>query len=203
MRTAQPICAYCERASIDGLTHVRCQKKLGLDGLISIWEYEGVIRKAILALKYKYATEIGQLLRNLMVEQFQKDCTTPCANFKYQISNLGTLAPIPLHWHRQNVRGFNQSIEIGKSISEAMNWKFLPDLLIKKESTVSQVELKGDARRQNLKGVFALNPNCVLGTVYSVLLFDDVFTTGSTLREAAKVLKRAGVEKVWGLTIAR
>jgi competence protein ComFC len=203
MRTAQPICAYCERASIDGLTHVRCQKKLGLDGLISIWEYEGVIRKAILALKYKYATEIGQLLRNLMVEQFQKDCTTPCANFKYQISNLETLAPIPLHWHRQNVRGFNQSIEIGKSISEAMNWKFLPDLLIKKESTVSQVELKGDARRQNLKGVFALNPNCVLGTVYSVLLFDDVFTTGSTLREAAKVLKRAGVEKVWGLTIAR
>jgi competence protein ComFC len=203
-RTAQPICAYCERASIDGLTHVRCQKKLGLDGLISIWEYEGVIRKAILALKYKYATEIGQLLRNLMVEQFQKDCTTPCANFKYQISNLGTLAPIPLHWHRQNVRGFNQSIEIGKSISEAMNWKFLPDLLIKKQPTTSQTELSGDARRQNLHGVFSVNPHYSQFTVHSSLVvFDDVFTTGSTLREAAKVLKRAGVEKVWGLTIAR
>ncbi len=197
VRLAQPICPYCERASIDGLTHVRCQKKFGLNGLVSIWEYEGVIRKAILALKYKYATEITQLLKELIVEQFQN------SNFKYQISNLGTLSPIPLHWHRQNVRGFNQSIEIGKSISEAMNWKFLPDLLIKKQSTISQAELSGDDRRQNLRGVFALNPDSKFQIPDSIIIFDDVFTTGSTLREAAKVLKRAGVQKVWGLTIAR
>jgi predicted amidophosphoribosyltransferase len=84
-----------------------------------------------------------------------------------------------------------------------MGWKFIPDLLIKNKSTASQVELKGDDRRQNLHGVFSLNPSYILSTIPNILLFDDVFTTGSTLREAAKVLKRAGVEKVWGLTIAR
>ena len=198
VRLAQPICAYCERASIDGFTHVRCQKKLGLDGLISIWEYEGVIRKAILALKYKYATEIASLLNGLIVERLKNP------DSRYILSDSICLIPIPLHWHRQNVRGFNQSAEVGKSISEAMNWKFLPDLLIKKQSTTSQTELSGDARRQNLHGVFSVNPNfSFLAFPSSIIVFDDVFTTGSTLREAAKVLKRVGVEKVWGLTIAR
>ncbi|MCX6704930.1 MAG: ComF family protein [Candidatus Woesebacteria bacterium] len=196
VRLAQPICPYCERASIDGITHVRCQKKLGLDGLISIWEYEGVIRKAILALKYKYATLVGQELTDHFLHQLLTG---------FLPVNSKVLVPIPLYWYRENTRGFNQSIEIGKSISEAMNWKFLPDLLIKKQSTISQVELKGDDRRQNLRGVFTANPihKSLFVNLNSVIVFDDVFTTGSTLREAAKVLKRAGVEKVWGMTIAR
>ena len=201
VRLAQPICAYCERASIDGLTHARCQKKLGLDGLISIWEYEGVIRKAILALKYKYATEIASLLNGLVVERLKNP------DSRFLIPNSSCLVPVPLHWHRQNVRGFNQSIEIGRSISETMDWKFVPDLLIKKQSTTSQTELSGDKRRQNLKGVFILDSRFQIDSITScadsIILFDDVFTTGSTLKEAAKVLKRAGVEKVWGLTVAR
>jgi ComF family protein len=195
VRLAQPICSYCNRASIDGLTHVGCRKKLCLDGLFSIWEYEGVIRKAILALKYKYATEIASLLNKLVVGRLK----TP--DSRYLIPDSAMLVPIPLHWHRQNVRGFNQSVEIGKSISEAMNWKFMPDLLIKKQSTISQTEISGDERCQNLKGVFVLDSRFQIPD--SIILFDDVFTTGSTLKEATKVLKRAGVEKVWGLTIAR
>ncbi len=195
VRPAQPICPYCERASIDGVTHIKCQKKLGLDGLISIWEYEGVIRKAILALKYKYVTLIGQELSGCFLSEIQSQ------NTRYYIPNTGVMVPIPIYWHRQNVRGFNQSIEVGKSVAGEMGWEFLPDLLIKKQPTVSQAELKGDERRQNLKGVFALGSKLPLPD--SVILFDDVFTTGSTLREAAKVLKRVGVGKVWGLTIAR
>jgi predicted amidophosphoribosyltransferase len=58
-------------------------------------------------------------------------------------------------------------------------------------------------RKQNLEGVFTVNPHYDLNSMHFVLLFDDVFTTGSTLKEAAKVLKRSGVKKVWGLTIAR
>jgi ComF family protein len=198
VRPAKLICPYCERPSIDGVTHIKCQKKLGLSGLISIWEYEGVIRKAILALKYKYVTEIALLLSDYIIEQFQ------ISNIKSQISNLSVLVPVPLHWHRQNTRGFNQSIEVGKSVADAMNWKFAPVLLVKKQPTISQVELRGDRRRQNLKGVFALSPHDSLFIIPdSVVLFDDIFTTGSTLREAAKVLKKAGVRKVWGLTVAR
>ena len=191
------VCPYCEKPSIDGLTHVKCQRKYGLDGLTSIWDYEGVIRKAILALKFKYSTEVGKELANLYA-QYLVTGSDPVNRAK----NM-TLIPIPLHWHRENVRGFNQSEEIGKLVAKEMGWGFVPDLLIKKKSTTSQVQLSVEKRKENLQGVFAVNPNYVLSTVHSVLLFDDVFTTGSTLKEAAKVLKHAGVEKVWGLTIAR
>jgi ComF family protein len=196
VRTAQPICPYCERASIDGVTHIRCQKKLGIDGLISIWEYEGVIRKAILALKYKYATLIGQELSNCFLSAAKSQST------KYLLHVNASLVPIPIFWLRQNVRGFNQSIEVGKIVSESLSLKFIPDLLIKKQPTVPQAELSGNMRRQNLRGVFSLNTKYpTLDAEY--IIFDDVFTTGSTVCEAAKVLKRAGAKKVWGLTIAR
>lgn len=194
-RTAQPICPYCERASIDGFTHVRCQKKFGLDGLISIWEYEGVIRKAILALKYKYATEITQLLKELVVNSFKSP------DSRFLIPDSVALVPVPLHWHRQNVRGFNQSEEIGKGVAREMGWEFNPELLIKTRQTYSQAGLPVKERKQNLKGVFALDSRFQIPD--SIILFDDVFTTGSTLKEAAKMLKRAGVDRVWGLTIAR
>jgi competence protein ComFC len=190
----KPACPYCEKASIDGFTHTKCKKKYGMDGLTSIWDYEGVIKKAILALKYKYSTEAGRELSALFVHELLTGGT---------LVKEGTLVPIPIHWHRENVRGFNQSIEIGKLVAESLGWKFIPDLLIKKKTTASQASLSVEERKQNLQGVFSLNPSYVLIPNSSVLLFDDVFTTGSTLKEAAKVLKHAGVKKVWGLTIAR
>ena len=193
VRLAKPICPYCEKASIDGFSHTKCAKRLGLDGLTSIWEYEGVIRKAILSLKYKYSTEVGKELTSIFIQDLMK---------RGHPVKADVLIPIPLYWYRENTRGFNQSVEIGREVAAQMGWKFIPDLLIKTKSTVSQVELKGNARRQNLKGTFVINSS-IKYQVSSIVLFDDVFTTGSTLREAAKVLKRSGAEKVWGLTIAR
>jgi competence protein ComFC len=196
VKLTKPVCIYCERPSIDGATHIKCQRKFGLDGLISIWEYEGVVKKAILALKYKYSIEVGRELTSLFLQYLH--------NSLFLIPNSGFLVPIPLHWHRENVRGFNQSAELGKLVAEACGWQFASGLLIKKKSTASQVELKGDERRQNLRNVFALSSHNSLFIIPdSILLFDDVSTTGSTIMEAAKVLKRAGAKKVWGLTIAR
>lgn len=192
---AKPICPCCEKASIDGLTHIKCARKLGLDGLISIWEYEGVVRKAILALKYKYSLEVGCELAAVFLKYLN--------NSRFVIPDSATLVPIPLHWYRENFRGFNQSNLLGREIAEAVGWKFEPNLLVKRKSTISQVELAGEARRQNLRGVFALSPDISVSQYPNILLFDDVFTTGSTLSEAAKVLKRAGAQKVWGLTVSR
>lgn len=198
VRLLSPACPYCEKASIDGFTHTKCKKKYGLDGLCSVWDYEGVIRKAILTLKYKYSTEVGKELANLFVKRLMTG-GTPVSQIKDMV-----LVPIPLHWHRENVRGFNQSEEIGKLVAREMGWGFNADLLVKKKSTISQAQLSVEMRKQNLKGVFSLNPNHTLNALPSTLiLFDDVFTTGSTLKESAKVLKRAGAEKVWGMTIAR
>lgn len=190
---AQAICPFCKHPSIDGATHVNCQRKFGLDGLTSIWEYEGVMRKAILALKYKYATEIGKEVSEYVISSLAR----------LVIPSVHNLVPIPIYWHKQNTRGFNQSIVLSGNIAENLRLKFIPDLLIKKVSTISQASLSGEERRKNLKGAFVLNSKYVLSTVHSVLIFDDVFTTGSTLFEATKVLKRGGIKKVWGLTIAR
>lgn len=189
------VCPYCEKPSIDGLTHFKCQRKYGIDGLTSIWDYEGVIRKAILALKFKYSTEVGLELSKVFVEYLKST--------KYLLPKNTTLIPIPIFWYRQNVRGFNQSEEIGKLVASETGWGFKPDLLIKTRSTTSQVQLSVEKRKQNLIGVFAVSSPNILNTIPNIILFDDVFTTGSTLKEAAKVLKRSGVEKVWGLTIAR
>jgi ComF family protein len=195
VKLLKPVCPYCEKASIDGFTHTKCKKKYGLDGLISIWDYDGIIKKAILALKYKYATEVGRELTNCLIKSLKN------LDSRFYIPDSGVLVPIPLYWHRENVRGFNQSTEIGKLIAQNMGWKFIPDLLIKNKSTTPQAGLSVEERKQNLKGVFSLNSKFQIPN--SVVLFDDVFTTGSTLKEAAKVLKRHGVEKVWGLTIGR
>ena len=188
---ARAICPYCKHPSIDGATHANCAKKYGLDGLTSVWEYEGVIRKAILALKYKYATEIGTEISEYLISSLSGLVLPPVHN----------LAPIPIYWLKENTRGFNQSIELGGKLAEKMRLIFIPDLLIKKIQTQPQAGLTGEERRKNLRGVFKLNP--IHKIPDSVFLFDDVFTTGSTLFEAAKVLKRGGVKKVWGITIAR
>ena len=192
LKLLAPACPYCEKPSIDGFAHTKCHKKYGLDGLTSVWDYEGAIKKAILAFKFKYSTEVGKELASSFIQELM---------IRGPLIKEPTLVPIPIHWYRENVRGFNQSEEIGKSVALGMGWEFNPELLAKIRPTTSQVELTVEQRKQNLKGVFALNLKFKLPE--SVILFDDVFTTGSTLKEAAKIIKHAGVQKVWGLTIAR
>jgi len=159
----------------------------------SIFRYEGVIRKAIISLKYKFAYDIAEALVNVCVLKLSTFC----------LLHTTTLVPIPLHKHRENWRGFNQTEIIGEKLAKAMNWEYASNLLVRSKNTLPQVGLKGSVRRSNLSGVFAVNPNFVLSTNFSVLLFDDVYTTGSTINEAKKVLTEAGFKNIKSLTIAR
>ena len=84
-----------------------------------------------------------------------------------------------------------------------MNWKFVPDLLIRSKNTHPQVGLKGLTRHNNLFDVFVLNPAFIsLPKTNKLLLFDDVYTTGTTINEAKKTLQNAGFKKIKSLTIA-
>jgi len=195
LKLLKPVCPYCEKPSIDGFTHTKCAKVYGLNGLTSIWDYEGAVKKAILAFKYKYATEVGKELAASFIRELH--------NSSFIVPD-STLIPIPIHWYRENVRGFNQSEEIGREVAQTLGWGFDPDFLVKKRSTNPQARLSVEERKGNLQGVFSVPAhNSSFLIPNSIILFDDVFTTGSTLKEAAKVLKRSGVGKVWGLTIAR
>jgi competence protein ComFC len=190
------VCPYCEKASIDGFTHAKCKKKYGLDGITSIWKYEGVVKKAVSTLKYKYATEIVREICGYLESELKKQSVLTGWH-------PVTLLPVPMFWYRENFRGFNQSAEIGKVIAHDMGWGFESNLLVRTKSVKPQAGLTVGERKKNLRGVFSLDSNYLASSPSSLMLFDDVFTTGSTLHEACKVLKKAGVEKVWGITIAR
>jgi competence protein ComFC len=193
VRFAKGECIECGKPAIDGMTHVKCLTPHAMDGSISIWEYAGVIRKAIIKLKYNFAYEIAEELADYIGDNLAKRDVTLPKDF--------ILVPVPLHKKRKNWRGFNQVEEVGKILAKKMGWDYSDDILIRKKKTKPQVELKGDERKSNVLGVFALKPNYSL-PIANYLLFDDVLTTGSTVREAGKVLKRNGAKSVWGLTIA-
>ena len=187
-------CPYCQRASVDGVTHVKCQKKYGLDGLVSLWQYQGVIRQALIKLKYKYIREIANELTELVERRTNIDPDI--------LPKKAVMIPVPLYWYKENVRGFNQSAEIGKLISKKIGCEFFPDVLLRKKLKQAQTLLTAKKRKVNIKNVFAFNSKYILRSE-NYILFDDVYTTGPTLKEAGKVLKRNGARNVWGLTIAR
>jgi ComF family protein len=109
------------------------------------------------------------------------------------------LAPVPLHPKRIRHRGFNQALLLARAFPEAA---VAPEAVVRTRHTPPQVGLNPKERRDNVKGAFAVpDPAAVKGK--SVLLIDDLFTTGSTVRECARVLRKAGARQVEVLTVAR
>ncbi|MEK7188616.1 MAG: hypothetical protein AAB685_02065, partial [Patescibacteria group bacterium] len=177
------------------------KKVAGLNGLISAWKYRGVIRKAIIATKYNFAFDVA----NELAVYFSRQLRIWEASFKNSV-----LVPIPLHPSRKRYRGFNQSEVLGKIIAKDMDWEYCPDLLVRRIATLPQVGLDSQKRKINLKGAFEINKNYSLmpslpaqAGAYCLVLFDDVWTTGSTIKEAAQVLRKSGFKNIWGMTLAR
>lgn len=120
-----------------------------------------------------------------------------------QFDNL-IIIPIPLHTSRLLYRGFNQAELLGRLLAKRLNIPIETNILKRIKKTIPQVEMKDrDKRIKNMEDVFAVNINLTVNDrQLTVFLFDDVFTTGATMRTAANVLKRGGVKKVWGMTLA-
>ena len=114
------------------------------------------------------------------------------------------LVPVPLHRWRLLKRRYNQSALLALNLGRLTGRTALPDLLIRRRATPSQGGLSAKGRARNVEGAFMVNPRCkdaVKGA--RVLLVDDVFTTGATVGECAKVLRRAGARAVDVVTLAR
>ena len=112
------------------------------------------------------------------------------------------IVPVPLHTQRLRERGYNQSFELAKPLARALNVPCRHDVLLRVRHTGAQTILNATERRRNLNAAFALHEGIELPP--HVALLDDVFTTGATLAECTKVLKRAGVTRVdvWALARA-
>jgi len=197
LRFSKGVCIECEKPAIDGMTHVRCKKPLSLDGAVSVWIYEKAARKAIITLKYKFVLEIAKELAYYISKYLKENI--------HALPKDALLTSVPLYTLRKNWRGFNQASEVGKLIAVNMEWEFHEDLVVRKKQSRLQTELSEEERRENIRGVFSFNNNyrSLITESKPLIIFDDVWTTGATLKEVAKVLKKNRVKKVWGLTIAR
>jgi ComF family protein len=115
------------------------------------------------------------------------------------------LVPVPLHKGKRRQRGFNQAELIAKSalkLLPADRFELATDILIRTRPTESQIGLTSHQRRENLRGAFAV-PHPAEVKNREVLLIDDVYTTGTTATECARILRRAGTSRVWVATAAR
>ena len=111
------------------------------------------------------------------------------------------LLPVPLHVARLRRRGYNQALELARALGRALEISVHAQALRRTRATAAQTDLDRSARRRNVRGAFALTPGQNLPAHVAVL--DDVLTTGATLAECTRVLKRAGVARVDAWALAR
>ena len=165
-------------------------KKTDLDGVFSLFPYnDPLIARLIKKLKYQGALDVAEIF-DFYLRRFLERQALPAA----------VIVPIPLARPRYVERGFNQSELIAKSLAEAGDLLLDTKRLRRVRVTKPQTGLGGVEREDNLAGAFAARGRF---DDEAVILVDDVFTTGSTLQEAARACRAAGAVQVWGLTIAR
>lgn len=157
----------------------------------SVLVYDAFSRSAILRLKYKDHIEFSRIFVSWMEKAGEK-----------LFSKTDIITPVPLHWRRRIKRFYNQSDLIASQLAENLNIKYDAQLLYKKNYTSAQERKTKKDRIQNVKNSFGVrNTSNVEGK--SVLLIDDVLTTGATAENCAKALKKAGARAVYVLTVAR
>jgi len=195
------VCAVCNRPTIDNLTHPRCSTRYTIDGIFSSISYKGIAKKLVYNFKYKpFISDLSTLLTDLFYEGLiQKE---EFYNIQKKLRDKPVLVPVPLHPSRLRERGYNQSEILAKGLAERMNLKVL-NCLRRTKLTKPQANLSKKERKKNIMGAFEVFMEKEKLKNLNVFLIDDIFTTGLTLNEAAKTLKKAGVRKVWGLTLAR
>ncbi len=162
-----------------------------LDGCYTLTMYRGGIRDALIGLKYGRKRELAASFAPLL------------ARFPWwdRLSGFPLAVPVPLYKERKRDRGYNQTDLIFAHPLRALGKEYDPDLLVRIRHTDVQSRLDLDGRRNNVKGAFHVNRGKEIRGA-SILLVDDIYTTGATLHEAARELKRAGAAHVMGLTLS-
>lgn len=206
IKTVFQICPTCERPSPFGLAHPLCKTRNSLEGITSFFVYEGIIKEAVHKLKYRLITDLKDELLQIMFNEWKQKNDHLVLLNRFIEQEKPTIIPIPLYWQKEHYRGFNQSSIVGEAIAKKFNLSFNESFLIRKKNDASQTKLREEDRKNNVKDIFTVDLNihpAIGGTIFNILLVDDVWTTGATLKEATKTLKLAGIKNVWGLTLAR
>ena len=189
-RLERPYCVRCAHPGADRLCEACASSPPAFDGIRAVCLFEGAARQLVHSLKYAnfraVAPDMARLLADLLGPR----------------PGPGeVIVPVPLHPRRERTRGYNQSELLARTVGKRTGLPVRPGIVRRVRNTPPQVSIENyEERRSNIEGSFEC-PNGLSGE--SVLLMDDVVTTGSTMSACAAALKAAGARSVWGLAFAR
>ncbi|TAN41160.1 MAG: ComF family protein [Nitrospirae bacterium] len=189
-----PACPVCGEPAVSGHASVcgHCIKnKQPFTKVFFYGIYDGVLKEAIHRFKFCGTRRLGNPLGAFLLQAVLERTT---------MQNIDCIVPVPMHKTGLIERGFNQTAALAAVISEKTGTPLLNNALVKNRITRPQYELDRDERQKNLKGAFSSS-----GTINGlrVLLVDDVVTTGATVRECAKTLRKKGAADVCIAALAR
>jgi ComF family protein len=199
----EPGCPQCGRpyaseAVLRKIPHFICGEcrttQIFFDRVFAAAYYERVLKEAIHQFKFNQKTRLGNPLVQLLITRFPEEI---------DVRTYHAVLPVPLYKIRQRQRGYNQSAILAKSISQYYQIPLIVNNLIRIRNTDSQSLLKGRKERQeNVKDAFRVTSPVSLRDKH-IILVDDVLTTGATVNECSKTLKKAGVKFILVLTLSR
>ena len=191
--TAKTICEYCFNRL---LSHqLKKRDRLGWRGNLPLFawgRYEGQLKRAIALMKYNNHPEIGIILGQLLAQDWLESSLIR--------SRKVSVIPIPLHRSKMKERGFNQATKIAQGFCQLTGYSLDERSLIRAKETKAMFNLSPEARTNNLQGAFKLGPKL---PKHPVLLLDDIYTMGTTVRESAQVLRSYKIEVIGSIVVAK
>jgi ComF family protein len=173
---------------------VRCRdESFAFDAVLRLGPYDGVLRDAVLRLKHHSGEGLAELLGKLWLDRDVQ---------RFRDVGPAAVVPVPLHWWRRWRRGYNQSAALARSIAAHLQIPCFPSQLRRLRNTPDQTLQSPAGRRENVRGAFRARRRPQLKGS-TVLLVDDVMTTGATAHEAARALRAAGAARVVVAALAR
>ena len=190
------ICPPCKKALADELNNkspdVYKKNFQNINKYAAVLEYNSFTKKAVIDLKHHGRREACQFFGELLFDEYKNI---------YGDRAFDAIIPVPMHKIKKHKKGFNQAELIAREISKRANSKVLLDCLVKPKYKKQQKLLSGQMRRENAMGAYkVIDEDLIRGK--SILLVDDICTTGSTLDSCARILLACGAREVCGMVIA-
>ncbi|MBN2017219.1 MAG: ComF family protein [Candidatus Cloacimonetes bacterium] len=186
-------CTFCHKEISHGFICDECKTIYPFDEVVCAYMYNSPIQSMIHHFKYNEFKKIGTYLGKRLADKLSHYDFT---------RNTDYIIPVPLHRTKERFRGFNQAEIIAKAISKSIKIPILSDVIRRKKFTQTQTKLDHTEREKNVADAFILKDSEILKKK-SILLVDDVLTTGSTMKSIALLLKENLAAHVYVCTLAR